>query len=95
MTPYHVALDVAYVVTALCVCYKMAYLVGQLSLSKSTAASWLRWMAAITGTFVVVTAVISFKGVATATVGDSIRNLSWCAFLVTVIMVVKNKTGFW
>jgi hypothetical protein len=88
-------LDIAYVVTALCVTYKLAFIIAQTHGLPVSGTAPLRICAAITGTLVLLTALVNFGTPEVATWLDVSRNLAWCGVLVCLIWLLHAKSGRW
>jgi hypothetical protein len=88
-------MNMLYAFTALCIIYKMAFIIRQVPTKASISASLLRVMCAVVATIVAMKALNRFDGADVATWFDIVRELSWCGFLATAIVVLKEKFGNW
>jgi hypothetical protein len=86
-------MNVIYGLCALCVSYKMMFIIRQVPINYTLAANALRVTAAIVATIVLARAYSRFDGGDTAQWFDIIRELSWCGFLFAAIFVLRDKFG--
>jgi hypothetical protein len=81
--------------TALCIAYKMAFIIRQVPAKGELAFKLLRVMAAAVGTMVLVKAYSRFQGGDPAQWFDITRDILWCGFLFSSIFVLRKKLGNW
>ena len=86
-------MNALYALTALCIIYKMAFIIRAIPLKGSLASNLLRIICAVVATIVAIKALGRFNGGDTAEWFDIIRELSWCSFLVAAIVVLKERFG--
>lgn len=88
-------LNVLYGLTALCIAYKMMFIIRQVPAKHSLPFSALRVISAVVATIVLFKAYSRFHGGDAAQWFDIVRELSWCAFLFSAIFVLREKLGNW
>ena len=86
-------MNALYALTALCIIFKMAFIVREIPLKGTLATNILRVMCAVVATIVAIKALARFNGGDTAEWFDIIRELSWCSFLVAATVVLKERFG--
>lgn len=86
-------MNIIYGLIALCITYKMAFIIRQVPIKHSFAVSALRIMAAVVATIVLFKALSRFNSGDAAQWFDIMRELSWCGFLFAAIFVLREKFG--
>ena len=86
-------LNIAYILAAMCVTYKLAFIVRALSAIAGPAVMVMRAACLAVGTIVLVKAYGRIHGGDEAQLIDILRELSWCVFLASSIIVMRGRLG--
>lgn len=84
-----------YVITSVCVVYKLAYLIRQSAALPSTAAHVSRFVALFAGTAIVIRMNEAVQGEVTVEPFDVGMQLLWCVILYFVINMVGRRKSVW
>ena len=86
-------LNVCYLITALCIAYKVAWIARQVAAMEGRAQAWLRVAIVVLGMIILGRATIRFFVSDPASTFDIARELGWCFFLAAAIAVLRGPVG--
>ena len=88
-------MNMLYLLAAICVIYKLAWISRQVTVVESISSLPIRLASGLVGTIILARALWRFMDDDAAAWIDIGRELSWCLFLFTAIVWVRQKTGSW
>lgn len=88
-------MDVAYVLGAICIVYKLAFLIRQIARLPAPLAILIRAAGLLMGTLVALRAVHVFDEREHIAPYDVFVQLGWCLLLATVIVLIGRRRKVW
>ena len=85
--------DIVYLLVALCIVYKLAWIARQVSDIGTRSAGLLRLACLILGLIMLTRAAVRFVTYDPAAWIDCARELAWCGFLAAAIAVLRGPAG--
>ena len=94
-TQAHLAMDIAYVMGAICIVYKLAYFIRQLAHLPDSLVCFLRIVALVLGTLIAFRAVHVFEQRSHIGPFDVAVQFAWCALMAAVIISLGRRRKVW